>query len=322
MGRTDFGPDATLAMLTRRAAALAQVRAFFHERGVLEVDPPALVNAPVSDVNIHSAEVRLAGEDSRRYALHTSPEYAMKRLLAAGLGDIYYLGHAFRGAERGRLHNPEFTLVEWYRRGMTLEGLMQEVAALVGQLCGRTFDVEYLAYRSAFAREAGFDPLDAPRATLDSAAAALGLAAREVTASSRDELLELVMGAQVGPRLGAGKLTFVHSYPATQAALARVDAADPRVARRFELYADGIELANGFDELADAAEQRARFEADRRERARRGLPQGRVDERLLAALAAGLPACAGVAVGFDRVLMIACGAAHIDAVLPFALERA
>ena len=139
---------------------------------------------------------------------------------------------------------------------------------------------------------------------------------------SRDELLELVMGAQVGPRLGAGKLTFVHSYPATQAALARVDAADPRVARRFELYADGIELANGFDELADAAEQRARFEADLRERARRGLPQGRVDERLLAALAAGLPACAGVAVGFDRVLMIACGAAHIDAVLPFALERA
>ena len=318
----DFAPDATLAQLARRAAALANVRSFFQERAVMEVDPPALVNAPVTDVNIHSAEVRLPGDASRRFALHTSPEYAMKRLLAAGSGDIYFVGHVFRGAERGRLHNPEFTLIEWYRCGMTLAGLMQEVAGLVTRLCGRSFEVEHITYRAAFAREAGLDPFDAPLDALAGVASALGLAAREIAASSRDELLELIMGAKVGPRLGAGALTFVHNYPATQAALARLDPSDPRTALRFELYSGGIELANGFDELADATEQRARFEADLRERARRGLPQGPVDVRLLAALTAGLPDCVGVAVGFDRVLMIAEGASRIDAVLPFTLERA
>ncbi|HQW09246.1 MAG TPA: EF-P lysine aminoacylase EpmA, partial [Steroidobacteraceae bacterium] len=308
----DFAPDATLAQLARRAAALANVRSFFQERAVMEVDPPALVNAPVTDVNIHSAEVRLPGDASRRFALHTSPEYAMKRLLAAGSGDIYFVGHVFRGAERGRLHNPEFTLIEWYRCGMTLAGLMQEVADLVTRLCGRSFEVEHITYRAAFAREAGLDPFDAPLDALAGVASALGLAAREIAASSRDELLELIMGAKVGPRLGAGALTFVHNYPATQAALARLDPSDPRTALRFELYSGGIELANGFDELADATEQRARFEADLRERARRGLPCGPLDERLLAALAAGLPACVGVAVGFDRVLMLAERARRID----------
>jgi lysyl-tRNA synthetase class 2 len=317
-----FGPDASIAQLARRAAALAGVRSFFEARGAMEVDPPALVNAPVSDVNIHSAEVRLPGDDSRRYALHTSPEYAMKRLLAAGCGDIYFLGHVYRGAERGRLHNPEFTLIEWYRHGLTLSALMDEVAELVALLCGRRFDVERIAYREVFHRETGLDPLEASLDDLGQAASVLGLGAPEIAASSRDELLELIMGAQVGPGLGADGLTFVYGYPATQAALARLDPADPRVALRFELYADGIELANGFDELADATEQRARFEADLRERARRGLPAGPIDERFLGALAAGLPGCVGVAVGFDRVLMVAEGAARIDAVLPFTLERA
>jgi len=322
MHAADFAPDASLDQLARRAAALAAVRGFFRERGVMEVDPPALVNAPVTDVNIHSAEVRLPGDDARRYALHTSPEYAMKRLLAAGSGDIYFLGHVYRGAERGRLHNPEFTLIEWYRRGWALADLAQEVADLVALLCQRRLEIEHLSYRAAFARETGIDPLDAPVGALLRIAAELGLDAGGLAASSRDELLELVMGARVGPRLGTGKLTFVHGYPATQAALARLDPADPRVALRFELYADGIELANGFDELADASEQRARFEADLRERTRRGLPAGPIDERLLGALAAGLPDCVGVAVGFDRVLMVAEGAGCIDSVLPFTLERA
>ncbi len=321
MDRADFAPSASLGQLARRAAAFAGARSFFHERGVMEVDPPALVNAPVTDVNIHSAEVRLPGAGAR-YALHTSPEYAMKRLLAAGSGDIYFLGHVYRGAERGRLHNPEFTLIEWYRRGSTLERLMQEVADLVARLAGRAFGIEHVSYRAAFLRETGADPLDAPLEALAALAAKLGLDAREIAASARDELLELIMGAQVGPRLGRGRLTFVHGYPATQAALARLDPADPRVALRFELYAEGIELANGFDELVDAGEQRARFLADQRERARRGLPVGPIDERLLAALAAGLPACVGVAVGFDRVLMVAEGAQRIDEVLPFVLEHA
>lgn len=322
MGTVDFAPGATPEQLVRRAAALAAVRAFFAERGVMEVDPPALVNAPVTDVNIHSARVELPGDTTRRYALHTSPEYAMKRLLAAGLGDIYYLGHVYRGAERGRLHNPEFTLIEWYRRGATLAALMQEVAALVSRLTGRERPIERLSYRDAFLREAGFDPLAASHATLASHAARLGFDARAVDASDRDELLELIMGALVGPRLGRGRLTFVHGYPASQAALARLDPDDPRTALRFELYADGIELANGFDELSDAAEQRARFESDLRERRRRGLPVAPIDERFLAALDSGLPPCVGVAVGFDRLLMVAEQAERIDAVLPFALERA
>lgn len=322
MSTADFAPDATLGQLARRAAALARAREFFREREVMEVDPPALINAPVTDVNIHSAEVRLPGDDTRRFALHTSPEYAMKRLLAAGSGDIYFLGHVYRGAERGRLHNPEFTLIEWYRRHGTLGSLMLEVADLVTRLCERRFTVEHVSYCEAFARETGLDPLEASPASLGQVARSLGFEASAATASTRDELLELIMGALVGPRLGAGRLTFVHGYPATQAALARLDPADPRVALRFELYAEGVELANGFDELTDAAEQRARFEADLRERARRGLPSGPIDERLLAALAAGLPACTGVAVGFDRVLMLATGAGSIDAVLPFTLERA
>lgn len=320
----DYAPSASLDRLARRAAALAAVRAFFAARAVMEVDPPALINAPVTDVNLHAARVRLAGAAERGgdLALHTSPEYAMKRLLAAGSGDIYFLGHVYRGAERGRLHNPEFTLIEWYRRGFTLERLMAEVAELVSALCDRELAVEHIGFRDAFLREADLDPFAASDAALANAAAALGLAANDLAASTRDELLDLIMAAVVGPRLGQDRLTFVRGYPASQAALARLDPDDPRVALRFELYAEGIELANGFDELADASEQRARFEVDLRERARRGLPVGPIDERLLAALAAGLPACAGVAVGFDRVLMLATGADCIDRVLPFTLENA
>lgn len=322
-GPIDFAPSATLAQLERRAAALASARAFFAARDVMEVDPPALINAPVTDVNLQSARVQLPGSDpAASYALHTSPEYTMKRLLAAGSGDIYFLGHVFRGAERGRLHNPEFTLIEWYRRGFTLAQLMQEVAQLIAQLCRREFKSEYLSYREAFEREAGFDPLTAQDQVLQVTACRLGLSGDTLGAATRDELLDLIMGVAVGPRLGRGTLTFVQDYPASQAALARLDPRDARVALRFEVYAEGIELANGFDELADATEQRARFLADQRERQRRGLPVGPLDERLLAALAAGLPPCAGVAVGFDRVLMLAEGAERIDAVLPFALERA
>jgi lysyl-tRNA synthetase class 2 len=322
-GGAHWRPSATPARLKSRAALLARTRAFFAARGVLEVDTPVLVNAPVSDVHIHSAAVQLAAERgaSARFFLHTSPEYAMKRLLAAGSGDIYQVCHVVRGLEYGRLHNPEFTLIEWYRTGATLEALMDEVAALVRELLGsagaRRTD-ERLSYRDAFVRELALDPFTASVGELARAAAPLGFN----RTAQRDELLELLMGALVGPRLGAGALTFVHGYPATQAALARLDPADPRTARRFELYCDGIELANGFHELAQADEQRARFEADNAERRRVGLPVHAPDERLLAALAAGLPDCAGVALGFDRVAMLATGASHIEEVLAFPTSRA
>jgi lysyl-tRNA synthetase class 2 len=226
-----------------------------------------------------------------------------------------------RGNERGRLHNPEFTLVEWYRVGFSLGQLMDEVEALVRALLGTRAPAasERLSYRDVFLRELGLDPLTASEEALAQAAQPLALDSGHL---SRDEWLELLMGALVGPRLGHRSLAFVHGYPARQAALARLDPSDPRLAQRFELYCAGVELANGFHELASAGEQRARFEADNEHRRRLGLPAFPPDERLLAALAAGLPDCAGVALGFDRTLMLSVGAAHIEEVLPFPTARA
>jgi lysyl-tRNA synthetase class 2 len=338
----DWRPSATRERLLERAALLRRAREFFAGRGLLEVDTPLLVNAPVSDVHIHAAAVQLApgcpavgdaGAHAATLYLHTSPEYAMKRLLAAGSGDIWQICHVVRGLECGRLHNPEFTLIEWYRVGFSLAQLMDEVEALVRTLLGAAAAGragERLSYRDAFVRELGLDPLTASTAALTQAAAPLALsaapasaaAAAQSPAAERDQWLELLMGALIGPRLGAGAFTFIHSYPATQAALARLDPGDARVAQRFELYCDGIELANGFHELADAQEQRARFVRDNGERRRRGLNVAAPDERLLAALAAGLPDCCGVALGFDRLLMVAAGATSIEQVLAFPTARA
>ena len=348
----DWRPTASRETLALRAALLARARGFFAARGVLEVDTPIVVNAPVTDVHIHSARVTLEPPDRaagrcRPFFLHTSPEYAMKRLLAAGVGDIYQICHVVRALERGRLHNAEFTLIEWYRAGHTLDGLMSEVEALVRELVGepaqetsaragsagpgagregwplakpRLRAATRVSYREAFLRELGLDPFTAPLAELGEHARRAGF--DRAASCGRDELLELLMGTVIGPRLGHDGLTFVHAYPASQAALARLDPQDPRAAQRFELYCEGIELANGFHELTAAQEQRSRFEGDIEARRRLGLPETTVDERLLAALEAGLPDCCGVALGFDRTLMLAAGAARIDAVLPFPIERA
>lgn len=316
-------PTATRAMLEQRAILLARARRFFSDGGVLEVDTPMVVNAPVTDVHIHSARVDLGAPGvTRPFFLHTSPEYAMKRLLAAGSGDIYQICHVVRGFERGRLHNAEFTLIEWYRLGFTLDDLMSEVDALVRALLGPVASghaSERITYREALHRELQLDPFTSSLAELHKAAEKLGFAGGT---PHRDELLDFLMSACVGPRLGSNALTFVHGYPATQAALARLDPQDPRAALRFELYCEGVELANGFHELASASEQRARFSHDIAERRRTGLPAFPPDEFLLAALEAGLPECSGVALGFDRTLMLATGAKTIDEVLPFPTERA
>ena len=314
-------PTSSLEAIRRRAQALRWTREFFHERGVLEVETPAMVNAAVSDVNLGSVRVEMPGRDAPLF-LHTSPEYAMKRLLAAGSGDIYQVCHVYRGAERGRQHNPEFTMLEWYRLGFSLDELMDEVGQLVRGLLREELPVEMLSYREAVATHAGFDPLDAPDAELIRAVEVLGMDGAHSRSASRDELLDLIVGAQVGPALGANALTFVHGYPASQAALARLDSTDPRVALRFELYHRGIELANGYHELSEITEQRQRFGNDQELRRRRGLPVNPLDPNLLAALEAGMPDCAGVALGFDRVLMLAMGAASIDDVLAFPVERA
>lgn len=319
-------PAAALDTLRLRAQLLAAVRDFFAARGVLEVDTPILSGATVSDVHLESLATPYSAPDareSRPLYLQTSPEYAMKRLLAAGSGDIYQVCKVFRDGERSRQHNPEFTMIEWYRLGFDLPRLMQEVDALLRRLLAQQdlAPTEFVSYREILQRELGIDVRHASLATLVACAAAQGavLPPGEV---DRDTCLDLLMGVVVGPRLGRGRLTFVYGYPASQAALARLDPADPEVAERFEAYGEGIELCNGFRELSDAGEQRRRFMADQALRASRGLPQRPLDEHFLAALAAGLPDCAGVAVGFDRVLLLAARRRDLDAVLAFPVERA
>jgi len=331
---TDWRPGASLERLRRRAGLFAAVRAFFAARGVLEVDTPQLVNFAVTDPHLHSAVVRWpvaaapagagSGDPRPCQHLHTSPEYAMKRLLAAGSGDIYQLCHVFRGEEQGRLHNSEFMLLEWYRRGWSCEQLMQEVDELLRRLLGEVAGgpTRYRSYAQVFQDALGVDPLEDSIEALGACARAGGLDAALVGGCGRDELLDLLMGTRVGPGLGRAAPVFVHRYPASQAALARLDPSDARVALRFELYVGGVELANGFEELADAAEQRERFRADQQLRRARRQTVPAMDEYLLAALAAGLPACSGVALGMDRVLMLACGAASLREVLPFTSERA
>jgi lysyl-tRNA synthetase class 2 len=320
---TEWRPTATRERLALRAALLAATRDFFDLRGVLEVDTPWLVNAGVTDVNLGAVTARLG--DHPLY-LHTSPEYAMKRLLAAGIGDIYQLCHVARADEQSRLHNPEFTLLEWYRCGFSMTALIKETALLLDALLLRAGKaprpLRELRYQQAFIDALGIDPLVAAHDTLATLAVAQGLAAATAKSLERDGLLDFLISTVIGPTLGRNEWLALTHYPASQAALARLDDADPRVALRFEIYAEGIELANGFEELASAAEQRARFEADNRLRELRGLPRIDLDERLLAALESGLPACAGVALGFDRAVMLASGAASIDEVIAFPTEIA
>jgi lysyl-tRNA synthetase class 2 len=318
----EWRPAADIETLRRRAALLETGRAFFRERGVMEVETPAVLAATVTDVHIRS--MSLAGSPPRY--LQTSPEYPMKRLLAAGSGDIYQVCHVFRAGEISPLHNPEFTMIEWYRLGMDLTGIMNETAQLAQELLqagGRArAPVELLGYAQAFECRLGINPLDCETGELAARATAHGLSASSLHAASRDDLLDFLVATQVGPALGRGRLTCLHHFPASQAALAQLDAADPRCAQRFELYAEGVELANGYVELADPAEQRRRFTADLAERQRRGLESPAVDNRLLDALAIGLPGCAGVALGFDRLVMLALGATSIREVMAFPWERA
>jgi len=319
----DWRPTADRDRLALRAALLATTRDFFAARQVLEVETPLLVNAGVTDVNLRAVTAQLG---ARRLHLQTSPEYAMKRLLAAGHGDIYQICRVARDDERSRLHNPEFTLLEWYRRDFSMGALIKETAALLDALLARAGHpprrLRELRYPQAFREALGIDPLGAAQRTLEAVAIERGLEATTAQSLERDGLLDFLVGAVIGPTLGQGEWLALTHYPASQAALARLDDEDPRMALRFEIYADGIELANGFEELASAAEQRSRFETDNRLRAQRGLPRVALDERLLAALGAGLPACAGVALGFDRAVMLACCAAHIDEVIAFPTERA
>nr|WP_223296785.1 EF-P lysine aminoacylase EpmA [Thiorhodovibrio frisius] len=315
-GGDSWRPVATPEVLRARARMLADIRAFFAAREVLEVETPMLSPAAATDPALASMRV----EDSGHW-LHTSPEFPMKRLLAAGLGPIYQLCRVFRAGERGRRHHPEFTLLEWYRPGWTLMQLMGEVADLVRQLLSDPEQgVEFVGYRELFLRELAVDPWHCTPETLRAVARSKGLGDR--LELDTDGWLDLLLTHCLEPKLGQAGLTFVHDYPPSQAALARLSENDPPHAERFELYLKGMELANGFQELTDADEQGQRFEADQQARQALGLAPVARDAHLLAALAAGLPESAGVALGLDRLLMLACGADHIDQVLAFPSDRA
>lgn len=311
----DWRPGTTPAVLRARAALLARVRAFFAERGVLEVDTPILARTTVTEPAIAS----VAADGGW---LQTSPEYFMKRLLAADSGPIFQLGHVFRAGEHGRLHNPEFLLLEWYRPGFDDAALMDELEALLApELSG--FPARRVPFAELVGGWCGVDPLAADSAALATAVARRwALEGRDgdplaLAGGDRVALLDLAYAEALTASRGA---LFVTAFPAAMAALARLHP-DGRTAARFELLVDGVELANGFHELADAAEQRRRFEADRARRRQAGLPVPGLDESLLAALDHGLPDCAGVAVGLDRVLLLATGASELDAVLPFSWRR-
>lgn len=322
----DWRPSAGLAMLKARADLLAGIRDFFRQAGVLEVETPACSRYGVTDPAIESFTTRYTGPGAASGAqlyLQTSPEFPMKRLLAAGSGPIYQLCRVFRNGERGRHHNPEFTLLEWYRPGFDHHRLMTEVAALIQSLSPRPLPVERLSYAEAFQRHLQVDPHRAEAATLRECAVRQGIAGADtLVLDSRDGWLDLLLSHLIEPHLGAEGMTFIYDYPASQAALAQVRAGDPPLAERFELYLGGVEIANGFHELLDADEQRRRFLDDNRRRQAAGLPVVPPDENLLAALAAGMPASSGVALGVDRLLMALSGSRHIRETIAFDIERA
>jgi lysyl-tRNA synthetase class 2 len=324
----DWRPTASLEMLRLRATLQARIRTFFARHDVLEVDTPALSWAATTDPVLHSFATTYHGPGPRAGAtcyLHTSPEFPMKRLLAAGSGSIYQVCKVFRDGEYGSLHNPEFTLLEWYRTGYDHLDLMDEVERLLREVLEDIkplTSVQHWTYRDLFREFAGVDPFSVKVAELQALLRSrydispVGLSADEL-----DPWLDLTLTHVIEPRLGSG-LVFVRDYPESQAALARLRPGKPPVAARFEVYLDGIELANGYHELADAGEQRHRFTAECRRRVTSGDSADCIDEHLLAALESGLPDCAGVALGLDRLLLVVGGRQALHDVIAFPFDRA
>ncbi|WP_172561703.1 elongation factor P--(R)-beta-lysine ligase [Vibrio furnissii] len=324
MSKSEWMPTASIEQLKQRAALLSRIRQFFAECDVLEVDTPAMSHATVTDVHLHTFQTQFVGPGyatGRHLHLMTSPEFHMKRLLAAGSGSIYQMAKAFRNEENGRYHNPEFTMLEWYRVGFDHHDLMDEMDALL-QMTLQTGASERLTYQQAFLTVLGVCPLEGSMAELKQAAASLGLSDIAEPETDRDTLLQLLFSMGVEGNIGQHVPAFVYDFPASQAALAKINPNDARVADRFEVYFKGIELANGFHELDNPREQLARFEADNAKRIDMGLAPQPIDYHLIAALEAGLPACAGVALGIDRLIMLALGEDHIDKVTAFPFPRA
>ena len=320
----DWKPTAPAKALKLRADLYALFRRYFAERDVLEVETPVLSAAGNTDPNIQSLSLAFNGPkaagEARRW-LRTSPEFALKRLLAAGVGDCYELGRVFRDGEAGRRHNPEFTMLEWYRVGWDHHRLMDETAELLKAamtLVGRRASVREFSFRQLYQDRFGFDPFTATEDDLRSPLQVYGI---DPTGLTRDDWLDLLMTHLIQPSIPPSRILLVYDYPASQAALARLRPGEPPVAERFEAYLGPLEVANGYHELLDAGEQRQRFEADVARRRGRGVDAPAIDERLLAAMPK-LPACAGVALGVDRLLMALAGTDRIADVLAFPFDRA
>lgn len=312
----NWRPSAEAAQLLARANLLQAIRDYFSGQEVLEVETPLISMAGNTDPEINSIRTDTGGY------LRTSPEFALKRLLANGSGDIFELGRVFRAGESGRFHNPEFTLLEWYRIGISYHQLMDEVAVLVRH-CGRgKFDhwpQARLSYRQLFLHYLDLDPFTANEQLLAATANKHGIDDIEL---DRKQWLDLLISLVIQPSLPEESLTFIYDFPAGQAALAKIRPGSPPLAERFELYLGRTELANGYQELTDASEQRRRFDAENTQREKRGEPKCEVDHHLISALEHGLPECAGVALGVDRLLMNLCGSNAISEVTAFPFSRA
>jgi lysyl-tRNA synthetase class 2 len=308
-----------------RARLNAAIRGFFARRDVLEVETPVLSQAGNTEPNIASFSLEFSGRTNgapRTRWLRTSPEYALKRLLAAGIGDCYELGRVFRDGEAGGRHNPEFTMLEWYRVGWDHQRLIDEVAELINAalaLVDRHATLERIAWRDLYRERLAIDPVTANDGELQRA---LGDVRIDPQGLTRDDWLDLLLTHRLQPGFADDTMLAVFDYPASQAALARLRPGDPPLAERFELYLGPLELANGYHELIDPDEQRARFERDVSMREARGGVAPPIDERLLSAMRSGLPPCAGVALGIDRLLMAMLGSTRIADVLAFPFDRA
>jgi lysyl-tRNA synthetase class 2 len=325
---SDWVPEADIQMLRLRAEVLRKIRQFFYERQVLEVETPILSSCGLTDPNIESFKTRFEGPGSLNgsdFYLRTSPEFHMKRLLAADCGSIFQIAKVFRQGEYGALHNPEFTLLEWYRPNYSLAELMIEVEELLVYL-NKDWAVlepsEILTYKEVFIAIIDLDPFTASMQELREKAVELGLDVVGDNINDIDAWLDLLMSHKIQAQLGKQRLSFLRDYPTSQAALASILAGNPPLAQRFELFYKGIELANGYEELRDAEEQRLRFEKEQAQRKQQGKSSIPLDMRLIGALAHGLPACSGVAIGIDRLLMLMSGEKSLHKTFAFPLYRA
>lgn len=325
----DWRPGCSLQVLKKRAWLLQEIRSYFRRQEVIEVETPVLCRTVGTDPHLDYFRTGLTFEGAGREPglyLQTSPEFSMKRLLAAGTGSIYQICKAYRNGESGRMHNPEFTILEWYRVGYDLDLLIGDVDELLVRVIGLSdpdHASERIRYREVFMRHLGLDPLTAEIRDFRRFAEASGdFSAKTLCGDDVRLWQEYLFACRIQPHLGKSGLCYVYDYPAEQSALARLKADDARVAERVEVFLQGVELGNGFAELGCAEEQRERFQRDLEIRRLQGQELPCLDERFLAALEAGLPDCSGMALGLDRVLMLLVNAASLDEVLSFSLSRA